>query len=85
MHVIRALPNLDYLDDIKITAGQRAMARAHVNARALNGSTINFRAEFSSTPNLLAIRKYDTKSRRQSAKHGNAIPKLMLDSKWLET
>lgn len=78
MFVIRICPNLDYLDDMKITDGQRALARAYVNARALNGSPNNIRSEFSSTPNLLTIWKYDARTRRHHTKHGNVVPKLVL-------
>lgn len=79
MCVIRTLPKLEYLDDVKIMDGQRAMARTNISARTFNAIPINLRGDFSSTPNLLTTtRKYDVRIRRyHTTKYGNIGPKLM--------
>lgn len=73
MYVIGSLPKLEYLDDVKITDGQRAMARAHARLPPVNGSSINFGEHFSSGTSMLTILKYDTKAAGQ--RYGKLVPK----------
>lgn len=80
MCVICTLPNLEYLDDMKITDKQRAMARGYISGRALNDLRIQFRLDdFFTSTNPFITRKYDIKIRRYQTIHGNIIPQLMLN------
>lgn len=68
MYVIGSLPKLDYLDDVKITDGQRAMAKAHTRLPPVNGASINYGEHFSSGTSMLTILKYDVKNGRRYEK-----------------
>lgn len=77
MYVIGSLPNLEYLDDVKISDEQRAMARAHINTYSINGVPINFVEHFSNTAHMLTNSKYDGRTHRRYTKFGNGINKLV--------
>lgn len=70
--MIGSMPKLEYLDDVKITDGQRAMARAHARLLAVNGASINFGEHYSSGTSMLTISKYDAKAGRR---YGKLVPK----------
>lgn len=70
--MIGSLPKLEYLDDVKITDGQRAMARAHARLLAVNGASYNFGEQYSSGTSMLTILKHDAKAGRR---YGQLVPK----------
>lgn len=74
MYVTGFLPNLDYLDDIKITADQRIRATAPTNVYMMNHSLRNFAEHSMSVPNMRSISKYDAKMDIHMRKHQNGLP-----------
>lgn len=78
MDVIRRLPNVEYLDDIKVTTDLRALANAHDDNNKTNHFHINFRKQYPSLPNMQTIWKYDTKTKQSISKHGNSFENLHL-------
>lgn len=77
MCVIRSLPNVEYLDDLKVTDDLRALAHGH-DDKKINHFHINFRKAYPSLPNMQTIWKYDTKAKRSISKHGNSFENLNL-------
>lgn len=77
MYVIRNLPNLEHLDDIKITDDLRALATAHDSSNS-NHVNIYFRKTYPSVPNMQTIWKYDTKINQSFSKHGISFENLNL-------
>lgn len=65
MYMISVLPQLDYLDHMKITEIQRKMAKAHVTTYAGNGKSYHFEDLYKHGLN------------RRIGKHGSNIPKLI--------
>lgn len=80
MYVIRNLPNVEYLDDIKVTNDLRALANADDddNSKTSNHFHINFRKTYPSLPNMQTIWKYDTQTKRSISKHRNSFENLNL-------
>lgn len=77
MYVIRLLPNLDYLDDVKISADQRIRATASASGHTMNlqHSLQHFAEHSISVPNMRTISKYDAKMDCYFEKHRNGLPK----------
>lgn len=72
--MVSVLPQLDYLDDIKITDIHRKMARAHATTLAVNGKPNHFEDLHTIATN---IHRCDDEWNRRLSKNGNHIPKLM--------
>lgn len=68
--MISVLPQLDYLDHIKITEIQRKMAKAHATTYAGNGKSYHFEDLYKHGLN------------RRIGKHGSNIPKLITQKWW---
>lgn len=72
--MVSVLPQLDYLDDIKIMDIQQKMVRAHATTYAVNGKPNHFEDLYSIATN---IHKCDDERNRRYGKNGSNIPKLM--------
>lgn len=77
MFLVRNLPNVEYLDDLKVTDDLRALANTNDDNRA-NRFHINFHKAYPSLPNMQTIWKCDTMTRRSVSKHGNSCENLNL-------
>lgn len=74
IYVMRYLPNLECLDDIKITDDLRDIVKAHDSKT--NQINLNFSKIYPSTPNLKTIWRYDTKTQRSISIQGNIFENL---------
>lgn len=82
MYVVGNLPRLEYLDDVKITDAQRAIAKNHTDVYSINGgASIEYMEHFSSSTNILTFLKYEAKHQPRLRKGGFVSSKLPSRSK----
>lgn len=60
------LPDLEYLDDMKITDSQRSLARMHFGVYTMSTGPVKFMERFSNNSNLFTFFKYDPNRHRPS-------------------